>query len=169
MKRLTLIGLYLGAIVTANLIVTHYGPKWSIVTAFVLIGLDLTARDGLHDIWGEASGWRIRMAALIASGSILSYAINQDAGRIALASFAAFAAAGTVDTIAYYLLRGKKRFDRITGSNILSAAVDSVVFPALAFGLPLMYDITVGQFAAKVGGGVIFAYLLVRLWPEDSE
>lgn len=168
-KQATLIGLYLAAIVAANLIVTTYGPKWSIVTAFVLIGLDLTARDGLHDAWGTRHGRQLlpRMAALIVAGSGLSYLLNQDAGRVAVASCAAFAAAGLVDAVVYGLLSHKPRFDRITGSNIVAAAVDSIVFPAIAFGLPLMYDITVGQFAAKVGGGVIWAYLLVRLFPRE--
>ena len=46
-----LVGLYLSAIVAANLIVNHFGPSASIITALVLIGLDLTTRDHLHDAW----------------------------------------------------------------------------------------------------------------------
>lgn len=168
MKRIALVGLYLSAIVAANLIVTEYGPKWSIVTAFGLIGLDLTSRDGLHDLWGGRH-LPYKMAALIASGSALSFLVNQDAGRIAVASAAAFGTAGLVDAVIYQFLHSKPRFDRITGSNIVASAVDSVVFPAIAFGLPLMYDITIGQFAAKVGGGVVWAYLLVRLFPSDRK
>ncbi len=42
-----------------------------IVNAFLFIGLDLTARDRLHDVW--RSNYLVpKMIALIAAGSILS-------------------------------------------------------------------------------------------------
>ncbi len=156
-----LIGMYLAAIVAANLTVTAWGPEWSIVNAFLFIGLDLTARDGLHESW-EGRGLWPRMGALIATGSLLSWLVNADAGRIALASFVAFAAAGIVDTLVFQALRDKPRFDRITGSNTMASAVDSTLFPAIAFGFPLMWAVMVGQFAAKVGGGTLWAMALFR-------
>jgi len=156
-----LIGLYLAAIVAANLTVTAWGPEWSIVNAFLFIGLDLTARDGLHESWTGRGLWP-RMGALIATGSLLSWAVNADAGRIALASFVAFAAAGIIDTIVFQALKNQRRFDRITGSNVAASAVDSTLFPAIAFGFPLMWVVMVGQFAAKVGGGTIWASILFR-------
>ena len=163
MKRL--IALYLSAIVAANLTVTAWGPEWSIVNAFLFIGLDLTARDGLHESWQGRGLWP-RMGALIAAGSLLSWAVNADAGRIALASFVAFAAAATADTLVFQAMKGKPRFDRITGSNVVASAVDSVLFPLIAFGLPLMWTISFGQFAAKVGGGVVWAWILFRDKPK---
>jgi hypothetical protein len=39
-----LTGLYLAAIVAANLAVAHFGPGSSIPIAFLLVGLDLTTR-----------------------------------------------------------------------------------------------------------------------------
>ena len=42
----------------------------------------------------------------------------------------------------------------------MSAAVDSLVFPALAFGWPLLWGIVVGQLAAKVIGGAAWSWLL---------
>lgn len=152
------IALYLSAIVAANLLVAQFGPSVAILNAFLFIGLDLTARDKLHEAWRGRSLWP-KMAALIATGSLLSWLINRDAGPIAVASFVAFAAAGAADALAYHLLRHRVWWQRVNGSNVLGALVDSLVFPYLAFGgwLPL---IVVGQFAAKVAGGAIWSVLL---------
>lgn len=101
------------------------------------------------------------MAALIASGSILSWLLNRDAGSIALASFVAFAAAATVDAIIYHLMGKYPRWLRINGSNVPSALVDSLIFPTLAFG-SFLWPIVLGQFAAKTLGG--FVWSLVFRW-----
>jgi hypothetical protein len=97
------------------------------------------------------------MPALIISGSLLSFAINKDAGVIALASFWAFGIAASIDALIYQALRGKKYMVRVNASNVGGALADSIIFPILAFGgfLPL---ITLGQFLAKVFGGVVWAY-----------
>lgn len=153
------VALYLFAIVAANLIVTHFGPSVSIMTAFVLIGLDLTARDHLHDAWHDKRLAR-NMILLIAAGSILTVIINRGAGRIAVASFAAFAVAATVDTLTYHRLFNRTRLVRINGSNVFSAAADSLLFPLLAFGWPPLVGVMLGQFAAKVGGGFIWSLVL---------
>jgi uncharacterized PurR-regulated membrane protein YhhQ (DUF165 family) len=155
------IALYLSAIILANLTVAWFGPGVSIVNAFLFIGLDLTARDHLHEAW-HGDRLALRMAALIAAGSVLSYAVNRNAGRIALASFVAFAAAAIVDTLVYHRLRHLPRWVRMNGSNVPSAAVDSVVFPALAFGFPLLVWVMMGQFVAKVLGGALWSVLLKR-------
>ncbi|NIV38564.1 MAG: VUT family protein, partial [Anaerolineae bacterium] len=90
---------------------------------------------------------------LIGAGSVLSWVLNRDAGQIAMASFVAFACAGVADAIVYHLLGDRARMLKINGSNVVSAGVDSFVFPALAFGFPLLWGVMLGQFAAKVGGG----------------
>lgn len=150
--------MYLAAIVLANLSSTYFGPQASIVNAFLFIGLDLTARDRLHDAWG-GRGLLWKMGALIATGSLLSWIININAAQIAVASMIAFALAAIADTTVYHLLKNKAYLVKINGSNVVSAAVDSMVFPTIAFGgfLPL---ITLGQFLAKVFGGAVWAYIL---------
>jgi hypothetical protein len=153
--------MYLAAIVAANLLVAQFGPAVTILNAVLFIGLDLSARDNLHDAW-HGRGLLPRMATLIAAGSILSYALNRNAGPIALASFAAFALAASADTLAYALLGGRARLLKVNGSNLVSAAVDSVTFPALAFGFPLLVGVMLGQFAAKVLGGFAWSLLLAR-------
>jgi hypothetical protein len=153
-----IVGLYLVAIVAANLLVVWFGPGVTIVNAFLFIGLDLTARDRLHDAWrGNGLVWK--MGALIVSGGVISYLLNRDAGRIAVASTVAFAAAALVDAGVYHLLRRHPFLVRANGSNIPGAAVDSIVFPTLAFGGFLPW-VTLGQFAAKVAGGFVWSLIL---------
>lgn len=149
--------LYLIAIVLANLSVAAWGPPVVIINALLFIGLDLTARDHLHDAW-RGNKLFLKMTTLIASGSILSWLLNRDAGQIALASFVAFAAAATVDSLVYHMLGRYPRWLRINGSNVPSAFVDSLVFPTLAFG-SFLWPIVLGQFAAKTLGGFVWSLL----------
>lgn len=155
------IALYLFAIVCANLSVSYFGPSVTILNAFLFIALDLTARDKLHDAWNGRGLWW-KMAALIASGSVLSWLLNRNAGPIAIASFVAFACANIADALTYQLLHDRARLVKVNGSNVVSAAIDSIVFPVLAFGWPLLWWIVVGQFVAKVTGGFIWSVILNR-------
>lgn len=153
-----LIGLYLAAIVAANLSVAAFGPSITILNAFLFIAFDLTARDRLHEAWG-GRGLLWKMGSLIAAGSILSYLLNAGAGRIALASFVAFGVSATLDSLVYAALGKRAYMVRVNGSNVVGAAADSLLFPTLAFGAFLPW-IVLGQFAAKVGGGFIWAWVL---------
>mgnify|MGYP000959192028 CR=1 FL=1 len=159
--------MYLAAIVLANLTVAMFGPSMTIVNAFLFIGLDLVARDKLHDTWHGNRLW-FKMAALIAAGSVISWLLNRDAGQIALASFVAFLLAGIADTATYHLLRNRAWWQRVNGSNVVSAAVDSVVFPTLAFGA-LLPAIVVGQFAAKVAGGAMWSAIIAWMGQRRVE
>jgi len=159
--RIKYVFLYLLAIVAANLLVTQFGPGVAVANGFLFIGLDLTARDGLHEAWrGRGLLWK--MTLLIGTGSLLSWLLNRNAGHIALASFVAFACAGVADSVVYHLLGARARMLKINGSNVVSAAVDSAIFPALAFGFPLLWGVMLGQFAAKVGGGFVWSLILNR-------
>jgi hypothetical protein len=165
--KLALVSAYLAAIVAANLSVTHWGPQASVYNAFFLIGLDLVARDRLHDLW---RGHLVRnMAALIAAGSTLSYLLNRDSGRIAVASCVAFAAAATADAVVYHLRRKRRWADRSNESNLAGAGVDSLVFPLVAFGTPLLWAIVFGQFTAKVAGGYVWSLIIGRFKKTDWE
>ena len=156
--------LYLVAIIAANLTVAWWGPRMVIINAFLFIGLDLTARDGLHEAWhGRGLVWK--MLVLVGTGSVLSWAlalvIGGSAGRVAVASFVAFALAGVADAVVYHFLHRHHRLLKINGSNVAGAAVDSLIFPTLAFGA-LMPWIILGQFVAKVGGGFVWSLILAR-------
>lgn len=150
--------LYLAAIISANLLTAKFGIAASYFNAFMFIGLDLTARDKLHEAW-QGRGFAWKMGALIATGSLLSWLLNRNAGLIAVASFSAFACAAIVDTITYQILRERDYLVKVNGSNVLSALVDSLVFPTIAFG-GIMPLVTLGQFAAKVAGGFVWSVVL---------
>lgn len=159
-----LVGMYLAAIVVANLTVAYFGPSVVILNAFVLIALDLTARDKLHELWHGQHLAR-NMALLIACGSILSAALDYAALPVALASFAAFALSETADTFVYTHLEDSGWYWKVNGSNVVSAAVDSVVFLSLlaSFGsLPwaMVPLLAFGQWGAKTIGGAIWGYVL---------
>jgi uncharacterized PurR-regulated membrane protein YhhQ (DUF165 family) len=168
-----LIAAYLLAIVIANLTVAWFGPAVSIVNAFLFIALDLTSRDTLHERWAKGNHFWRNMTALIATGSILSALLNVNAVPIAVASFIAFLASNFADTISYNLLHGKHILLKMNGSNAVSAAVDSIVFPILAFGwFPALPAIILGEFLAKLIGGAVWSWILTRkqiVAPETYE
>jgi hypothetical protein len=150
----TMISAYIAAMVTANLLVWWIGPWASPFIAFFLIGLDLTLRDVMHD---RLTRWQ--MLAVVLTGGALTWLLNPSAAHIALASATAFTASAAADWLAYTLLRSKPWMVRSNGSNAIGAAVDSVIFPTLAFGGFLPHIVAL-QFAAKVSGGAIWSWLL---------
>jgi queuosine precursor transporter len=150
------IAVYATAMTLANLSIATFGPWVSPINAFVLIGLDLALRDWLHvrlKLW--------QMGALIASTGALTFALNPTAGQIAVASAVAFTAAALVDWGTFARLRGSWML-RANGSNVAGAAVDSLIFPTLAFGV-LMPHIVVMQFVAKVAGGAAWSWLISKV------
>lgn len=152
--------IFVAAIAAANLLVAYFGPWFSPINAFVLIGLDLSLRDWLHDKW-RAQLWK--MGVLIASAGVVSYLLNPAAGRIAIASTAAFTIAATVDALIYHRLIDTKWLVRSNGSNVGGAAADSVAFPLIAFGwFPGLPAIMALQFVAKVAGGGVWSVALAR-------
>lgn len=164
-----MIAVYLIAVVAANVAVSIWGPSATVINAFLLIGLDLSTRDRLHDRWSGSGLWW-RMGCLIAAGSALSLVLALAlpgalppavVGRVALASCLSFAFAGVADALAYGALGRRPWLVRSNGSNLAGALVDSVLFPTLAFGglLPL---VMLGQFGAKVAGGLLWSWVLRR-------
>ena len=153
--------IYIAALVVANLLVAWLGPWFSPINAFVLIGLDLSLRDKLHEHW-QNNRLLLKMGGLIVVASGVSYLLNPAAGSIALASLVAFAFAMTADTITYHFLRKKSWMIRSNGSNVAGAAVDSITFPTIAFG-GLMPEIVALQFIAKLFGGGIWSFLLTKI------
>jgi queuosine precursor transporter len=157
------VGGYLVAIVAANLSLAHWGPRAAVYNAFLFIGFDLIARDRLHDSW-RGRGLVPRMAALIAAGGILSYLLalwltpdELDVARIAAASTFAFTAAAVADALAYHILRDRVWYERANQSNLVSSAVDSVLFLPLAFG-GFPWGAIFSLFCAKVAGGVVWSF-----------
>ena len=146
---------YAVAMTVANLAFAELG-RWVVpINAFLLIGLDLALRDWLHT---RLRFWQ--MGALIAGSGLLTFALNPSAAHIALASATAFTAAAVADWAVFSRMPGSW-LTRANGSNVAGALVDSIVFPAMAFG-GLDPVIVAQMFAAKVAGGAMWAYLLAR-------
>ena len=148
---------YVGAIFAANLIVVQFGPWFSIINSFLLIGLDLSLRDFLHDRIGV---WRV--LGLVVMAGVLSYVANPSAGMIAVASALSFVLANVTDTAVYQRLISHRWLLRANASNAAGAAVDSLAFPLIAFGA-LMPQIVIGQFLAKLAGGALWAAVIQRI------
>jgi uncharacterized PurR-regulated membrane protein YhhQ (DUF165 family) len=156
------IAVYAVAMTLANLSVAAFGPSVTAINAFVLIGLDLALRDWLHvrlKVW--------QMGALIAFTGLITFVLNPAASQIAVASAIAFTAASVVDWGTFAKLKGSWMI-RANGSNVAGAAVDSLVFPTLAFGA-LMPQIVLAQFVAKVAGGAVWTWLIGRFLPLSDK
>lgn len=153
--------IYIAALVGANLAVAWLGPAAMPIIAFLLIGLDLTLRDRLHDRWRGRHLWP-RMLSLIVAAGAVSYLLNPVSGPIAVASVVAFSLASLADAGAYHLLAGRSWSVRANGSNLVGATVDSLVFPVMAFGTALP-SIVLAQLVAKVVGGMFWALFIARV------
>ena len=153
------IALYLLAAVAANTVVSMWGPWALTITALVMIPLDLTTRDLLHDRWHGNWLWP-RMFALVLSGSALSYLTASPA--VCVASAASFCLAGLTDAAAYAALSKHSKLVKMNGSNVASAIVDSVAFPLIAFSV-FIPSLSATQAVMKIGGGVVWSFVLVRM------
>ncbi len=147
---------YAAAMIVANASIAYFGPWVSPINSFFLIGLDLALRDWLHV---RLTRWQ--MAALIVVSGLLTWALNAAPAQIAMASAVSFMAAACVDWAVFGALWRRPWLVRANGSNVASGLVDSLLFPTLAFGV-FMPHIVLMQFAAKVSGGAIWAWLLRR-------
>lgn len=151
---------YIAAIVAANISVATFGPVVTPINAFFLIGLDLALRDSLHTRW-QGDKLFLRMCGLLVAAGLISFAFNPATGGIAIASTAAFVLSNAADASVFHALRSRTYLTRSNGSNAVGAAVDSLVFPTIAFGA-LMPEIVAAQFAAKFIGGAVWAYWFNR-------
>lgn len=157
--------IFLISIVIANLTVSYFGPWMIPVNSLVLIGLDLSLRDKLHDKWHN-NGLKWKMLCLVVASGLLTYILNKDAGRIAFASVIAFTMAMIVDIVIYQLLFNRKRFLKINGSNVGSAIADSILFPTIAFGA-FMPWVIISQAFLKIFGGAIWSIVILKWTPCD--
>ena len=148
--------LYVAALCTANLLVYIFGPVWSIVNSFLLIGLDFILRDILHDRIGF-----VRVTILAVFAGLLSFILNPAGGMIAVASSVSFIIAAIGDGSVYQLFMRRTWIIRSNASNVAAAAIDSIIFPIIAFG-SLMPHIVIGQFVAKVVGGAMWSGVITK-------
>jgi uncharacterized PurR-regulated membrane protein YhhQ (DUF165 family) len=152
---------YAIAMTVANMLVATFGPSVSPINAFVFIGFDLALRD-----WLQIKLKPVQMGALIAGTGLLTYALNQNAGMIAVASAVSFTMAALIDWIVFTKTKGTWLF-RANSSNVAGSAVDSLVFPTIAFG-GFMPEIVALQFVAKILGGTLWSYFFNKILKKSQ-
>lgn len=149
--------IYVAAIVCANFSIALFGPWVSPINSFFLIGLDFALRDKIHDKYGF---WFAALLTVVAS--LISYVLNPAAGMIAIASAVSFLTANISDGAIYQKLLKRPFLVRSNSSNAGGAAVDSVLFPTIAFGV-LMPEIIALQFIAKLSGGFVWSLVINKV------
>lgn len=159
------VSIFLVSIVAANLVVQMFGPAVTPIVAFVFIGLDLSMRDKIHEAW-HGNQLRVKMFFLVLSASAITYLLNKDAAQIALASSIAFFGSMVADAFVYEKFFEKSKLFKMNSSNAVSAAVDTVLFIWIAFGV-FMWKIMLVQYLAKAVGGLVWSYLLTRKVVEN--
>jgi hypothetical protein len=152
---------YAVAMTVANMLVATFGPSISPINAFVFIGFDLALRD-----WLQVKLQPIQMGALIAGTGLLTYGLDQSSGMIAIASAVSFTAAALIDWAMFTKTKGTWLF-KANISNVAGSAVDSLVFPTIAFG-GFMPEIVALQFVAKILGGTLWSYFFNKILKKSQ-
>jgi uncharacterized PurR-regulated membrane protein YhhQ (DUF165 family) len=116
----------------------------------LMIGVALVLRDWLH----ELAGWRWSFLAVFI-GAVLSLLFSPPA--LAIASATAFLLAETLDLVIYSKLRNRGKPLAVLASQIVGAAMDSILFVLIAFG---SLDFSAGTTLAKIYAGALVAALL---------
>lgn len=150
---------YVGLVVTANVMTSHLGLLPAgfglMVTAGTFAaGLTIAVRNPLQEVAGRR--W---VLAAILIGAILSFALG--AGRIAIASGIAFLVAETLDMTVYTWLRrhGWKR--AVVAGITVGAVADTLLFLTLArFGLA--WPVVAGQLLVKAVYAMVLGVPMVK-------
>jgi queuosine precursor transporter len=112
----------------------------------------MVSRDKLHDMWHtEGLGWK--MTGLVVLGGVISFLLNADALRIAIASSLAFATSEAINAAVYSPMLNRRWpwLLRVNLGNIPNALVDSALFIGIAFGfMPVLILL---QALVKILGG----------------
>lgn len=116
----------------------------------LMIGLALVLRDWLH----ELAGWRWSFAAVLLGG-VLSLAFSPPA--LAVASAVAFTLSEMADLAVYARLRERGKPLAVMASQIVGAALDSMIFVYLAFG---SLEFSAGTTLAKIYAGATVAAIM---------
>jgi uncharacterized PurR-regulated membrane protein YhhQ (DUF165 family) len=131
----------------------------------LVFGVTFTQRDRVHRYGRKAVYAMIFMAAI---GMVVESAFLDVSWRIITASFIAIVLSETADTEVYQKLLHRSWIQRVTGSNLISIPLDSLLFNIIAFA---------GEFAPAMLTAIIFGEIVTKfatgalaaLWraPED--
>ena len=156
MKKLIIIAVYISSVVLANLSASHFGIWVTPINAFLLIGLEITVRDLLHERLNH-----LQLIGVVLVAGVASYVLNADTQNIALASFLAVVASCFVDYFVFKRTTGSW-LKKSNTSNVFSSATDSLIFPTVAFG-SFNLGVVLLQFILKLSGGFLWSLLINKL------
>lgn len=160
-RSLTIASVFVGVILAANaLTATHGVVTIAGLTATAgtwIAGLGFVFRDWLQEVGGRR--W---VASAILVGAVVSATISP---AIAFASGAAFLVSELADWAVYSPLRERRPLAAALVSNTVGAALDTVVFLALA-GFPLNGTLT--QIVVKVGTTTLVVLGVRHALPRQS-
>ncbi|TMS50413.1 VUT family protein [Mycobacterium sp. DBP42] len=168
---------FIGCIVGANWAILHlgadhrHGVPRTIPIGFglaapsgvLLAGAQLTLRDLIHERLGTG-----RTLGVIGLSAPLTAVVASPA--LAVASITTFLAAETADLAVYNRLRRREYTTAVLGSNLISAAVDSTLFLAIAFGFTQVATGSVGMTVGKLEASIITLFTVgmarrrIRRW-----
>lgn len=155
----------------ANLLVAHFGPWFLPITAFVSVGISMVCRDYLHDVWGgNPQTFWFRMLSLVIAAGLIAWAVNPDAGMVAIASVLAITGSALVETGVFSLLIRQRWLIRSNGSSIVGSLADSIIFPLVAFGIGGVDGfimLVLAQSATKAAGGLFWS--IVFRWTLNPD
>jgi uncharacterized PurR-regulated membrane protein YhhQ (DUF165 family) len=125
--------IYIIAVLAANYTATWFIPLpiFGMVSVGTLIfGITFTQRDRVHRYGRKAVYAMIMLAAV---GMVLESLLLEVPWRIILASFIAIVLSEAADTEIYHQLLNRSWLQRVTGSNLVSIPLDSLLFNLIAF------------------------------------
>jgi len=125
--------IYIIAVLAANYTATWFIPLpiFGMVSVGTLIfGITFTQRDRVHRYGRKAVYAMILLAAV---GMVLESLLLEVPWRIILASFIAIVLSEAADTEIYHQLLHRSWLQRVTGSNLVSIPLDSLLFNIIAF------------------------------------
>lgn len=153
MRKILMLSLYVSLFILANLLVGIFGPWITPINALVIIGADMVIRDRIQ--YENGFSWAIFCCLL---AGIITFLINPETQMIAVASFVSILLAGISSALVFKLKNGNF-YSKSYPANVICAAIDSLVFPYVAFG-SIMFDISLMQFIAKVVGATLVLYIM---------
>jgi uncharacterized PurR-regulated membrane protein YhhQ (DUF165 family) len=159
--------IYIIAVLVANYTATWFIPLpvFGMVSVGTLVfGITFTQRDRVHRFGRKPVYLMIFIAAI---GMVLESLFLGVEWRIITASFIAIVLSETADTEIYQRLLHRSWLQRVTGSNLISIPLDSLLFNVIAFAgvfAPgMLVAIIFGEIVAKFTTGALAA-----LWKAPS-
>jgi uncharacterized PurR-regulated membrane protein YhhQ (DUF165 family) len=153
MKMIGPMSIYILAVLAANYTATWFIPLpvFGLLSVGTLIfGVTFTQRDRVHRFGRKPVYLMILLAAI---GMGLESLLLGVPWRIIVASLVAILASETADTEVYQKLRHLSWLRRVTGSNLVSIPLDSLLFNLIAFA---------GEFAPAMLAAIIFGEIVSK-------